>query len=480
MAEGASLLESVASWRFTRHLSAHDFSSRVVPVSPTVWTLFLAGVLCMILYELKSASRSSPKGTTAVQMVFFNFWFLPHFYTSIIAPVSLDFCLSLGQTATMSGLFLGCPVVGATLGAISGRLLLKEGSCSQAFARKVVLSAPIVGFLALVPVTALAERSASHGGGAVTFWSIVGLIQVFSAATAFPVVPLFVMQTRLTPSSERSFWMTISQTGKIVGMLIGPGVFSLISLALKQGGDISPGSSMAWMFVAIMAIGMLFMFYACMALPSELPEVDTAEVQALEDISLERAQRESVVRNMVLFSFERPFSIAGIEVATIMLLEVSYRWSLELCGTAFTVIAATSLLCLLTSAWLLSTKLLSEATVFLGSSVVSLLGVCLLFDFGTGPAGLLLADALVYGMAVVSAGLADAWASKAAMANTSFSNEAYRLKTMIAMNATRFLSPIVARMCIDFGGRNAYAALQFLFVFLGTLTVYRSAAWIDL
>ena len=46
----------------------------------------------------------------------------------------------------------------------------------------------------------------------------------------------------------------------------------------------------------------------------------------------------------------------------------------------------------------------------------------LLFSF-SGAAGLLVADAVIYGMATVGAGLADGWASKAAIPNTHFSNE---------------------------------------------------------
>lgn len=41
--------------------------------------------------------------------------------------------------------------------------------------------------------------------------------------------------------------------------------------------------------------------------------------------------------------------------------------------------------------------------------------------FWPGPAGLLFADAMVYGMASVANGIAEGWASKAAMPNTGFS-----------------------------------------------------------
>ena len=44
------------------------------------------------------------------------------------------------------------------------------------------------------------------------------------------------------------------------------------------------------------------------------------------------------------YSYERPFTLSAIEVATIMLLEVSYGWSPELCGASFMVIGAASVI----------------------------------------------------------------------------------------------------------------------------------------
>lgn len=157
-----------------------------------------------------------------------------------------------------------------------------------------------------------------------------------------------------------------------------------------------------------------------------------------------------------------------------MLLEVSYGWSTELCGTAFTVVAGASLIFSAISSVLLSRKFLTESSVFFGANLAGLFGVIFLFDFGTGAAGLLLADGMVYGMASVANGIAEGWASKAAMPGTNFSLEIYRLQNTIAVNCARFVSPIVARTVLDFGGRNIYACLQLLIVFLGTATVYKT------
>jgi len=62
----------------------------------------------------------------------------------------------------------------------------------------------------------------------------------------------------------------------------------------------------------------------------------------------------------IRFDFIEPE--AAIEVATIMILEVSYGWSPELCGSAFAIIAGTSLGFLLLSMWLLSNNLVTEST----------------------------------------------------------------------------------------------------------------------
>ena len=67
-----------------------------------------------------------------------------------------------------------------------------------------------------------------------------------------------------------------------------------------------------------------------------------------------------------------------------MLLEVSYGWSNQLCGLAFTVVSGASLIFTAFSSVLLHRQVVSESNVFMASSLVGLLGVLFLFDFGTG------------------------------------------------------------------------------------------------
>ena len=53
------------------------------------------------------------------------------YISGLIAPISLDFCASLGQSATMSGLLLASPVLGTTVGAVCGRFLASESNWNQ-------------------------------------------------------------------------------------------------------------------------------------------------------------------------------------------------------------------------------------------------------------------------------------------------------------------------------------------------------------
>ena len=53
------------------------------------------------------------------------------YISGLIAPISLDFCASLGQSATMSGLLLASPVLGTTVGAVCGKFLASESNWNQ-------------------------------------------------------------------------------------------------------------------------------------------------------------------------------------------------------------------------------------------------------------------------------------------------------------------------------------------------------------
>ncbi|CAK9090846.1 unnamed protein product [Durusdinium trenchii] len=319
------------------------------------------------------------------------------------------------------------------------------------------------------------------------------LSQVAAFALSLAYVPLMVMWGKFTPKKEMSFWSVLTQCARQGGFLVGPAVFALLSLAVKRSQPMAPPSLMAWVLLAQAMFGLLSALVNSMILPLAVsgvspPDddtedtlfspnaVDTERVE-LPVECLELSKRQKVVQGMLFYAFERQFVVTSIEVSTIMLLEVSYHWSVELSGTIFTAVSTSSLSFVFISSALMSKQVFQESMVFMACNCIALLGVIFLFDFRQlGAFGLLLADALVYGCATVSNGLAEGWASRAAEEKTDFSTEVYRTWNMALVCGARSLAPTVARSLLDYGGRNVYAALQLVMVALGTLTVYKTVA----
>ena len=126
------------------------------------------------------------------------------------------------------------------------------------------------------------------------------------------------------------------------------------------------------------------------------------------------------------------------------------------------------------SALLMSWKLVNEPFLFMIMAFMGACGAILFFDFHAGAPSLLLADVIVYGGASIANGIGEGWACRAATKGTSYSIEVYRVHSMAGVCITRFLGPVVARFLLDFGGRNVYAAVQFVLCLLAARSVYHT------
>ena len=163
-----------------------------------------------------------------------------------------------------------------------------------------------------------------------------------------------------------------------------------------------------------------------------------------------------------------------------MLLEVQYGWSTELCGASFMTVGGASVFATIITTLVMSRKWIKDSSLFLSSTFISLGGVLLLFDwpflgaFGAG--SLLVADSLVYSFSNVSNGIAQGWATRAAMKGTNFDIATYRVQNVAGVQVSRFLAPIFTRLIIDFGGRNLYAGVQLMMCLMGTSTVCRTVS----
>ncbi|CAE7201873.1 unnamed protein product [Symbiodinium natans] len=488
--------ESVASAAgpLTGHMHAEDFTDFQVPFGTSVFAFFGVLILLLAAHELYTAASKKPlladherSNNFRIQFMFLIIWFGFFVNSSLIVPLSLDYAIAMGQSATASGVFLGCGTTLSVVGLIVGKSLNSETNWNQAFARKTYIcfnSLSIALNLSLAFLTQASVHWSLPARQQFFWWSQLLLGSVFGAA-ALPTISWNTLWNKITPPQEKTFWMIMAQCCRNGGFLLGPPLFAAISWAVRRGRDVSPISLMAWSFMALAGWSLLSLMYASLTFPlkiNPLPETpaevhEKKSAQALE-VSPEQlppADREKIVWLMIYYAFERPFSVASIEVATIMLLEVSYGWTAEFCGTAFMVIATSSLALTACSTFMLSSKLMTESMVFFAASLSGLFGVFLLFG-NSGPGSLLLADAIVYGGASVANGIGEGWACRAATPGTSYSIEAFRVRNIMGVNISRFLAPIAARFIVDFGGRNIYALLQLVLCTLGTLTVYKTVS----
>eukprot|EP00439_Symbiodinium_sp_Y106_P020094 s1855_g2.t1 len=233
----------------------------------------------------------------------------------------------------------------------------------------------------------------------------------------------------------------------------------------------------SWVFLALFLLQAFQWSFGCLIFPSHLENVPRTRKGSdqwpennipVED--LPAASRQQTVWNVVYFGYERGFSIAAIEIATITILEVSYGWSPELCGVSFVVVASGSMILTAISAVVMSKHVVTEAAMVASMAILGFCGSILLFNFPFwGVGSLLAAEVIVCSLASVATGIAEGWACRAASEGTTYSIEVFRMHNLGGSCISAFLAPIIARFLLDVGGRNLYAGLQVFLCFLAAV-----------
>lgn len=471
------------------------FSHVAVPFSTNMVVPALLCVCFLLLHERRVEAGAKPllanhsrNSTVLLQTAFLGFWLVPFLIDSMFIPLSLDYALAMGESATASGVFLGTAAAGSTVGIIIGRGFTNETDWNQRYARKIFLYMYGLSLMAM-PVIAIGIQASvdwSSGAKKKVFWFVVVMNFCTTCVGSIPVVAWSTMWNIVTPQSEKTFWMMLTQSARNAGFILGPLYLAGLSRVVRKVRDVhavSPISMMSWAFMGSFFIQFVELVAYALIIPTHLQPADDAEEvevlseQEASDVHPEKlpaAAREQMVWEVVFYCYERTFSTGAIEVATIMLLEVSYGWPPELSGVSFVVIAAGSLLLTGVSAMVLSKKLMTESNIFLIMTCLGFAGSIMLFECHFfGASSLLAADALVYGGASVANGIAEGWACRAATAGTPYNIETFRAHSVAGVNVSRFLAPIIARFLLEFGGRNLYAAMQSFLCLVATITVHR-------
>eukprot|EP00913_Durusdinium_trenchii_P000181 g164.t1 len=122
----------------------------------------------------------------------------------MLLPVTLDFAASMGQSATMSGFFIGSSLIASILGVFMGKRVVNEEFWDQRLARALILWSNLLASLFML-LEAVVSNWAVHWSlpsKRAVFWVMMLLSQVAAFCLSLPQVPLLVMWGKFTPKSE--------------------------------------------------------------------------------------------------------------------------------------------------------------------------------------------------------------------------------------------------------------------------------------
>ena len=203
----------------TDELNERGFSDLVVPISPVVIMMLVLFVALLIAHEAFVAAGMKPvlanhqkSNSIPLQWTFALSWLLMMVSLAMLVPVSLDYSLAMGQSATASGLFLSGPTVFAVFGTILGRPLTSEVNWDQRFARSLYIQCQGLVFLGCITLAFLMQEAAnwSDSSRRTAFWAFLFVHAVLQFFQALPMVALSTMWNVVTPNNQKTLWSMIT------------------------------------------------------------------------------------------------------------------------------------------------------------------------------------------------------------------------------------------------------------------------------
>jgi len=487
--------------RMTSNIDREELGDKVVYFPTVVWVFWVVFFLVVVFHEIHVSrggrpilAHPIPQKSLGIQIIALWGWASNFISMSMQIPLSIDYTIAMGMDPTLSGIVVSLTGFSGLIGAVIGKKLCPEENWNQRYARKLMIWIPMC-----MTCISILQMWVGQWVGSQSipirrkwFWIMLGVSQIGAVTGGMMALPGGVIWNKCTLQKDKTFWMMLAQAAKQIGLAVGPG-FAAMMIWMVQGNGprVSPISMTAWLSLLLAYVGGISSLLSIFTCPTYIPELqeDLAEEvsNAVSQQKLEPApedlcpaDREKLVWAMLWYSFERPLTLGSVEVATVMLLEVEYEWSREDTGIVFTFLATMGTVLSLLSAWGLQRKLFSESKVLLLGGIAGLVGSVLLFDWNSslGLTTLLIADPLIYGAALTSCGIAEGWAARAAMPGTSFSFDNYRVRDVMLNTLSRMIAPTLARVLVDLGGRNCYAALQTIAVTLAFRSLLKACALI--
>lgn len=415
---------------------------------------------------------------------------------SAVIATSYDLAIALDRGVAASGWIFSITFIGNIPGAIMARKYFNEeaGYCQKRARSGILIGACISNVSCILYAMALATISQAD----VLYWTLLILRFTLGLGCPFLYVIGGTMAYRAIPTSYRTIFAVANNTAKNLGLILGP-ILGCIALQLRLC-IIAPGlpadqqtvatamnavEMSFWPAVATCYWGVTFVYLLARAMPVELDQVTESEDAArfpavkikenTEPEDLSEEGKYAMYRVSLLYQIERALTIAAIEVSTLMLLETEYQTSVVESSYLFSGVSSASTLIMVVCVGFMNTGFISESSLCMFAIVASTIGGGLFFNFG-GVKTLLAADFLVYGFSGISLGILEGWGTRAAMSSAHLTQTRWRSQAAVFGSIMRLISPPLARVIVQSGGRNAYALAQSPIVLMGLLTTVKACS----
>eukprot|EP00928_Gymnodinium_smaydae_P004679 TRINITY_DN11595_c0_g1_i1.p1 TRINITY_DN11595_c0_g1~~TRINITY_DN11595_c0_g1_i1.p1 ORF type:complete len:583 (+),score=42.98 TRINITY_DN11595_c0_g1_i1:57-1805(+) len=402
-----------------------------------------------------------------------------------LIPTSYDLALSCGYGAAASGLLVSVTLVGVIPGTIAAKKWLDEESgYDQQRARSGVVLGAIISILSTI----------LFGGvflvldGKALFLTLFFIRAVQGFAGGFAVIIQPIIAFRVVRQSHKKIATMCIAISQNLGLVLGPLVSALalscrslmvIPEKAKLVEATSAEERAMWVAFGSVMYSLTTMCLVLLVIPLELPRAEEDEDENMaksEDVqdrsqlaNLDESDKRLMYHLTNWFRVERAFVVSAIEVSTLMLLEVKYSLSVQTSSYLFSAVAVISNTVTAISLILLQKGVTSDVTMFAVSLCAVGLSAVLFFDIG-GMLTLMVADFLVYGFSTTCYGIVEFWGMTVADNLDGFTMARWRVVGAMGITVMRLGAPPVARVLIETGSRNSYAAVQAVIVTCGLLT----------
>ena len=218
----STAIDATGNGPLTSVIKVDDFSDFTVTIGLNVVVGVITFSVLLAAHEAYTSAGAKPllanhkrSNNLTFQIAMLISWVILLMNSAMLIPPSLDFALAMGQSATASGLFVGGGTVFAVVGAAFGKSLTNESDWDQRFARRLFLFCRSL-CLVLHVLTAFLLQSAvawSLRTRQWTFWLACLLCSLNFGISAVPMVSWTTMWQIVTPPSDKTFWMILTQCG---------------------------------------------------------------------------------------------------------------------------------------------------------------------------------------------------------------------------------------------------------------------------